>query len=111
VACPGRGGRGRRAPVSATSSSRAGARLARPGADGGGGGLCGLGLLAAAPHPAGHHFVLRVGATVRLVRQLGWTRAHAQGVYLWPDQAAQKRQPPLVLRLVVSSMTGSTRCI
>jgi hypothetical protein len=50
---------------------------------------------------AGHHFVIRVGANVRLVRQLGWTREHAQVVYLWPDQAAQKRQPPLVLRLVV----------
>jgi len=50
---------------------------------------------------AGHHFVIRVGANVRLVRQLGWTREHAQVVYVWPDQAAQKRQPPLVLRLVV----------
>jgi hypothetical protein len=50
---------------------------------------------------AGHHFVIRVGANVRLLRQLGWTREYAQVVYLWPDQAAQKRQPPLVLRLVV----------
>jgi hypothetical protein len=50
---------------------------------------------------AGHHFVIRVGANVRLVRQLGWTRAPAQVVYLWPDQAARKCQPPLVLRLVV----------
>ena len=50
---------------------------------------------------AGHHFVIRVGANVRLLRQLGWTRAHAQVVYLWPDHAARKRQPPLVLRLVV----------
>jgi hypothetical protein len=50
---------------------------------------------------AGHHFVIRVGANVRLVRQLGWTREDAQVVYLWPDQAARKHQPPLVLRLVV----------
>ena len=50
---------------------------------------------------AGHHFVIRVGANVRLLRQLGWTREHAQVVYLWPDQAARKHQPPLVLRLVV----------
>jgi len=50
---------------------------------------------------AGHHFVIRVGANVHLVRQLGWTREHAQVVYLWPDEAARKRQPPLVLRLVV----------
>ena len=50
---------------------------------------------------AGHHFVIRVGANVRLVRQLGWTREHAQVVYLWPAQAARKRQPPLGLRRVV----------
>jgi len=50
---------------------------------------------------AGHHFVIRVGANVRLVRQLGWTREYAQVMYLWPDQAARKHQPPLVLRLVV----------
>ena len=58
----------------------------------------------------GHHFVIRVGANVRLVRRLGWTREHAQVVYVWPDQAARKRQPPLVLRLVWS-MTGSSRSI
>jgi hypothetical protein len=50
---------------------------------------------------AGHHFMIRVGANVHLVRQLGWTREHAQVIYLWPDQAARKHQPPLVLRLVV----------
>jgi len=50
---------------------------------------------------AGHHFVIRVGANVRLLRQLGWVREHAQVVYVWPDHAARKRQPPLVLRLVV----------
>lgn len=50
---------------------------------------------------AGHHFVIRVGANVRLLRQLGWAREHAQVVYLWPTQAARKHQPPLVLRLVV----------
>jgi hypothetical protein len=50
---------------------------------------------------AGQHFVIRVGANVRLVRQLGWTREQAQVVSLWPDQAARKCQPPLGLRLVV----------
>lgn len=50
---------------------------------------------------AGHHFVIRVGANVHLLRQLGWVREHAQVVYLWPDEAARKQQPPLVLRLVV----------
>jgi Transposase DDE domain len=50
---------------------------------------------------AGHHFVIRVGANVRLLRQLGWVREHAQVVYVWPDAAARKHQPPLALRLVV----------
>jgi DDE family transposase len=50
---------------------------------------------------AGHHFVIRVGANVRLLRQLGWVREHAQMVYLWPDYAARKLQLPLALRLVV----------
>lgn len=50
---------------------------------------------------AGHHFVIRVGANVRLLRQLGWVREHAQVVYLWPDSAARTHQLPLALRLVV----------
>jgi len=50
---------------------------------------------------AGHHVVIRVGANVRLLRQLGWVREQAQVVYLWPDEAARKHRPPLVLRLVV----------
>jgi Transposase DDE domain len=50
---------------------------------------------------AGHHFVIRVGANVRLLRQLGWTREHAQVVYVWPNYAARTHQPPLALRLVV----------
>jgi hypothetical protein len=50
---------------------------------------------------AGHHFVIRVGANVRLIRQLGYARQHDHTVYLWPDAAAKKKQPPLVLRLIV----------
>jgi hypothetical protein len=50
----------------------------------------------------GHHFLLRVGANVRLLRKLGWTRESAGTVYLWPDQAARRSQPPLVMRLVVA---------
>lgn len=48
------------------------------------------------------HFLLRVGANVRLLKKLGWARESAGIVYLWPDQAARDGQPPLVLRLVVA---------
>ena len=61
----------------------------------------------------GHHFVIRVGANVRLLRKLGYAvREHRQTVYLWPQhkQARNRKgrmpkdlrrvQPPLVLRLI-----------
>lgn len=50
---------------------------------------------------AGHQFVIRVGANVKLLKNLGYVRQRAGLVYLWPDRAAAKNQPPLVLRLVV----------
>lgn len=46
--------------------------------------------------------LLRVGSNVRLLKNLGWVRERAGTVYLWPDQAAYKGQPPVVLRLVVA---------
>jgi hypothetical protein len=49
---------------------------------------------------AGHNFVIRVGGHVKLIRDLGYARQHQQTVYLWPDKAARKNQPPLVLRLI-----------
>jgi IS4 transposase len=48
------------------------------------------------------HFLLRVGANVRLLKKLGWVRELDGTVYLWPDEAARHGQPPLVLRLVVA---------
>jgi hypothetical protein len=50
---------------------------------------------------AGHNFVIRVGANVRLIRKLGYARQHDHTVYLWPNEAAKKQQRPLVLRLIV----------
>jgi hypothetical protein len=50
---------------------------------------------------AGHHFVIRVGANVTLLEQLGHVRQHEHAVSLWPDAAAKKKQPPLMLRLIV----------
>jgi hypothetical protein len=49
---------------------------------------------------AGHSFVIRVGGNVRLLRNLGCARERAGLVYLWPDHAARKKQPPLILRLI-----------
>ena len=47
------------------------------------------------------NFLIRVGANVRLLKNLGYARQHDHTVYLWPDAAAKKKQPPLVLRLIV----------
>jgi hypothetical protein len=49
---------------------------------------------------AGHEFVIRVGGNVKLIKQLGYAREYGHTVYLWPDQAARKGMPPLVLRLI-----------
>jgi hypothetical protein len=50
---------------------------------------------------AGHSFLIRVGGNVTLLRQLGYVQEHDGIVYCWPDQAAKKHRPPLVLRLWV----------
>lgn len=50
---------------------------------------------------AEREFVIRVGANVRLLKKLGVVRESAGTVYVWPNEAARKKQPPLVLRLVV----------
>jgi IS4 transposase len=49
---------------------------------------------------AGLQFVIRAGGNVKLLRNLGYARQHEQTVYLWPDDARKKGQPPLVLRLI-----------
>lgn len=48
----------------------------------------------------GLSFVIRAGANVRLLKQLGYAREYDNTVYLWPDAAAKKQMPPLVLRVV-----------
>lgn len=50
---------------------------------------------------AGHQLLIRVGSNVTLLKKLGYARERDGLVYLWPDQAARKHLPPLVLRLVV----------
>lgn len=51
---------------------------------------------------SGRDLLVRVGANVRLLRNLGYARERDGLVYLWPDRAAARRRPPLVLRLVVA---------
>jgi hypothetical protein len=52
---------------------------------------------------SGRHLLIRVGANVRLLKGLGYYVEEKDGlVYLWPDREAKRRQPPLVLRLVVA---------
>jgi hypothetical protein len=52
---------------------------------------------------SGRHLLVRVGANVRLIRKLGYAREFQGLVYLWPDKAAQRNQPPLMLRLVIAA--------
>lgn len=49
------------------------------------------------------HWLVRVGSHVRLLKNLGYVKHDHDCVYLWPDRAASKNLPPLVLRLIVLS--------
>lgn len=49
---------------------------------------------------SGNQFVIRVGSNVRLLKNLGHCRSGGGVVCLWPDEAARKKQPPIVLRLI-----------
>jgi hypothetical protein len=51
---------------------------------------------------SGRHLLIRVGANVRLLKNLGYAEERNGVVYLWPDREAKRKQPPLVLRLVVA---------
>jgi hypothetical protein len=50
---------------------------------------------------SGRHFLLRVGANVRLLQKLGWAyRESGATVYLWPQEARREGAAPLKLRLI-----------
>jgi hypothetical protein len=51
-------------------------------------------------HDRGHHFLIRVGGNVRLLRKLGHAQVRNDLVYVWPDAAQRKKQPPLLLRFI-----------
>ena len=50
---------------------------------------------------SGRQLLIRVGSNIKLLKHLGCVRESGNTVYLWPDTAAKKNGPPLVLRLVV----------
>jgi hypothetical protein len=51
-------------------------------------------------HDKGHHFLMRVGGNVRLLKSLGYVRERNGIVYCWPQKVRTKKQLPLVLRLL-----------
>jgi hypothetical protein len=48
---------------------------------------------------SGTAFVARVGANVKLLKNLGYIRRRRDIVYVWPEKSQRKRQLPLALRL------------
>jgi len=51
-------------------------------------------------HSEGHHFLVRVGSNCNFLKQLGRVRERDGIVYCWPKEKQQRKQPPLVLRLL-----------
>lgn len=49
---------------------------------------------------AGHDFVIRVGGQVHLLHEYWTVTLDEDVVYLWPQEAQRKKQPPLKLRLL-----------
>jgi hypothetical protein len=48
----------------------------------------------------GHHFLIRVGSNVRLLRGLGTVKQSGDLVHFWPKAAMAKKDAPLALRLL-----------
>jgi len=59
---------------------------------------------------AGHHFIVRVGANVTLLKKLGYYVREDDGtVYLWPS--TKRNQRPLILRCVEIRTKGKPMCL
>jgi len=55
----------------------------------------------------GRSFLIRVGANVRLLQELGYVQVETDGtVYLWPDKFQKKQHPPLTFRLIILERKG-----
>lgn len=56
----------------------------------------------------GHHFLVRVGGNIRLLKNLGHTRKGDGVVCLWPNDVARRKQMPIMVRLIeVKNELGS----
>jgi hypothetical protein len=51
-------------------------------------------------HDRDHHFLIRVGANVRLLKSLAYVRQRNDIVHSWPSRMMVKKQMPLELRLL-----------
>lgn len=49
---------------------------------------------------AGHDWVVRVGANVKLLKKLGFSREYKSTVYYWPNAMREQGRPPMVFRLL-----------
>jgi len=49
---------------------------------------------------AGHRFLCRVGGNCTFLKKLGHVRQRGNIVYCWPKDQQQRKQPPLMLRLL-----------
>lgn len=56
----------------------------------------------------GHSFLCRVGGNVTLLTKLAFVRTGDGVVFLWPNAAARKNQPPLILRLIKITTSAGT---
>ncbi len=54
---------------------------------------------------SGCDLLVRVGASITLLRKLGYVRESNGTVYVWADKAMRKRKRPLVFRLIVMQAT------
>lgn len=61
---------------------------------------------------SGLHLLIRVGANVSLLSELGYAQVEdGQTVYLWPAKAHKARQRPIVLRLLNIDDEGERVCL
>lgn len=59
---------------------------------------------------SGRHFLVRGGSHLQFLRGLGiHARLHGDIVYLWPDKRRKRHQPPIVLRLLISTDSRNRR--